>query len=254
MIVQHLLFRGGAVGHVLRNTQLTVEHVGEILDLIQQIVLDRTIELSHVLSGVDVGDAVLRILELMLDVGATLFGLATTGFGLDGVRQLDQKIKLARTRLLVHSIQEVELPDESLQRGVRFVHHRVQRVLDDRHHGLRKNDLLSLAGSIIIDRYPNAIGKPLPDTTDTHGEHVKTRRIRRTIAEIDGNDGSRSFIENRHHQISDELTRCLVDVGCYGQAVVQITGHLTDIEPLLINPTVLNVQCRDIYGNTVVDR
>ena len=75
-----------------------------------------------------------------------------------------------------------------------------------------------------------------------------------TIAEINGNDGGRSFVEDRHHQISDELARCLIDVGCYGQTVVQITGHLTDIQPFIIDSTMFDVQCRDIDGDAVVDR
>ena len=114
VVPNHLFFRGGAIGDGFGNAELTIQHRGEVLDLTEEIVLHRSIQLSDSLSGVGVGNPVLAVGQLLFNGFSTIFRLFLSGVGTNGIRKLNDQIQFSGSRLLVNHIEERQLFDESL--------------------------------------------------------------------------------------------------------------------------------------------
>src|ERR1044072_4278545 len=185
LVVQHSLFVGRTVHDLFGQTELAIEHLDEVFDLPHQVVFGRTIELSDLFGTIRVGDTVLTAGKLELDVLPALFGLCSTSFRLDHIRQLNDHVELAGTRRFIHRVQHVEFPNQSLQRRVRFVHDRVERVLDDRTNLIRERDLFSDTTSVVVDTDADFIGKASYDRAGSKGLDVVPAGIQRTQRRVD---------------------------------------------------------------------
>jgi hypothetical protein len=89
VVVDHGLLVGRTVHDRVRDTELAVQHVGQELDLVHQLVVNGAVELSDLLSAIGIRDTVLAFLQLELDVLTPLFGLCPSGLRLDDVGKLE---------------------------------------------------------------------------------------------------------------------------------------------------------------------
>ena len=163
------------------------------------------------LRAVGVSDAILRAGQLFLNIFTAFFRLLTPRFRLDDVGQLNDKIELSGTALLVDRIQNVELSDQSLHRRVGLVHHREKWILDDGNYALREGDVLLLAPLLVINAEFYMLGIPLHDFPGSHLFDLKGAGLGVDVG-VRWDDRHAALVQHGHDHILNKGSPGLIQV------------------------------------------
>ena len=108
-IVKSLLLIGRTNHDVLGYSELTIEHVSEILNLSKKIVIQSTVELGYPLGRIDVGNAILVIsAKLPLNLPLAIPCLLPTLLSTNHVGKLNNHVKFARSILLIYNVEHIK--------------------------------------------------------------------------------------------------------------------------------------------------
>ena len=92
VVVRHLSLGRSTLEHRLGEPKTAVELRRQVLDLCQKVVLSRPIQLGNTLGSISVCDTVRTILQLLLNVVASLLSEFSASIALDHIWKLNDQV------------------------------------------------------------------------------------------------------------------------------------------------------------------
>ena len=173
------------------------------------------------LSSIGVRNTVFGTGQLVLDILSAQFRLLTTCFCLDDIRQLDDEVQLSGTVLLVNGIQQVQLSDKPLHRGVRFIHNSIERIFHNTDGALGNENVLFLTALVIIDANFHMLREPFKNLASPHRLNVDATGFLRIKFCIDRDDSNAALVQHRHNDVLHKGSSGLVNIGFHCQTVIK---------------------------------
>ena len=143
------------------------------------------------------------------------FRLLTTCFCLDDIRQLNDKVQLSGTVLLVNGVQQVQLSDKPLHRRVRFIHDSIERILHNADGALGDKNVLFLTALVIVNANFHMLREPFKNLAGPHRLDVNAAGFLRIKVCIDRDDSNAALVQHRHNNVLHKGPSCLVNIGFY---------------------------------------
>ena len=200
---------------------------------------------------IGIGNAVFRTGQLPFDLGSPVVRSLFLDFVAHYIWQLDDKIQFFRSQLVIHHVHQVQLADQALDGAVRFVHHRIERVLDQGHFCFRQGDLLFLPGLVVIHFQPHIIGVPFLHLCHPHGKdlffaglfvHIHIHRHQRCHA----------LVQYREEHVIPQRPAGLVLVAGKVQTAIKARINGFVVASVFIEPYVVYCDARCVHGNAGV--
>lgn len=136
---------------------LLLSRTEALLDLLHQVVLNRTVQLRNPLCAIRVGDTVFALGQLAFDALAPQLSLLFSRLRLDDVWKLNNQIELSAAGFLIHNVEQAELTDKTLHRAVRFIDDRIERILNDGDRRFGQDDLLMSSAVFVVQLYTDML-------------------------------------------------------------------------------------------------